>query len=137
MKPNSITDTLDEHFARCYFLVGSWESNLAFYRGELNFLSSLINRYFVFFMVSESFERVQNMAIQLKFMLQIRFELSEKRRNLVALDYPVSRQNENETQDYHPTVIEFGKRMSEFRNAFKILKKRFSPTRSVFLGNRC
>jgi hypothetical protein len=61
-----------------YVLAENWKADLEFYKDELNFLNSLINKYFVFLINDHQLKQIQNLVDQLVQNLNLHTELNRK-----------------------------------------------------------
>ena len=52
-------------FSQSYIKAEHWKSDCEFYRDELNFLSSLINKYFIFLINGDELSKIQDLAVRI------------------------------------------------------------------------
>lgn len=63
-RPNG-TYIFESDLQRLYALTKHWESDLLFYKDDLNFLSQLINKYFIWISKKEDVEAVRNIQVNI------------------------------------------------------------------------
>lgn len=123
----------NEVLSEYYVLSEHWKSDFDFYRDELQFLSSLINKYFIYLLHDKTLSDMQKLAGRLSKTTQERVDITEsiigymgKIKSIITTD------KELNTNDFQTDHAKLEVRMADFLKSFRVLKKDvFSVTQEI------
>lgn len=108
-----------------YVLADHWQSDMEFYRDEIEFFYKLIDKYFIWLTKDESITQVQTMAARLSAMSRERENISERiekhKQDLALLMENSFTESENWFRQEHVNLEED---LSDFVKDFRDLKKK-------------
>jgi hypothetical protein len=138
MKITSKISRSDEiALGKFYVLAEHWKSDLEFYKDELNFLSSLINKYFLWLIKDQELPKIQLVAARLDKNVKTRAELSKKTINYMSdikemMDYSLKQGDKKLDKQLEEQHEKLEEDMTLFMKNFRALKKDiFSITEAV------
>ena len=113
-----------EVFSRYYVMAEHWKSDVEFYGDELQFLNSLINKYFVYLLTDESLKDVQALAVRITDTTKSRDKLlPDIIRYMLSIKRQLTEDEEIHIKEAKATHVKLDEQMNEFVNSFKLLKK--------------
>ncbi|MEQ8477181.1 hypothetical protein [Fulvivirga sp.] len=123
----------NEVLSEYYVLSEHWKSDFDFYRDELQFLSSLINKYFIYLLHDKTLSDMQKLAERLSKTTQERVDITES-----IIDYMgkiksfMTTDKELNANDFQTDHAKLEVRMADFLKSFRVLKKDvFSVTQEI------
>lgn len=121
----STAPTLGKDLIQSYVSVEHWKSDLAFYGDELNFLASVINKYFTLFMKDQEMEGIQKLAIRLKYTMQACSELSEQAEALISSlgSFAAKEGKKGDSDMFKTQQMTLEKGIAAFISSYRALKR--------------
>ena len=114
----------NEVLSKYYVLSEHWKSDFDFYRDECQFLSSLINKYFVYLLQDRALSEIQKLAARLSETTQAREDITKSVSNYMAdIKSYIVLEKATHIKEIKSKHAKLEKDISNFVKSFKELKK--------------